>query len=192
MATHSSILAWEIPWTKDPGGLQDRKQSDMTEHGTAGAYSFHSSCTILHSSAAYKDSSLTVFLAALVFVHLFSLCPAGLSWFPCQKLIILIFDHKYKVFFLNSEFCSIDVFFFSFTTVLNTVVLQQSCEILQVSPQFKIALKYSESFSFFYEFQDQLVNIHNINNEKTAEIFIGIVLNLCCRPSLGIMLCQQY
>ena len=22
MATHSSILAWEIPWTKKPGGLQ--------------------------------------------------------------------------------------------------------------------------------------------------------------------------
>ena len=22
MATHSSILAWEIPWTKGPGGLQ--------------------------------------------------------------------------------------------------------------------------------------------------------------------------
>ena len=22
MATHSSILAWEISWTKDPGGLQ--------------------------------------------------------------------------------------------------------------------------------------------------------------------------
>ena len=22
MPTHSSILAWEIPWTKDPGGLQ--------------------------------------------------------------------------------------------------------------------------------------------------------------------------
>ena len=21
MATHSSILAWEIPWTKEPGGL---------------------------------------------------------------------------------------------------------------------------------------------------------------------------
>ena len=21
-ATHSSILAWEIPWTEDPGGLQ--------------------------------------------------------------------------------------------------------------------------------------------------------------------------
>ena len=22
MATHSSILAWEIPWTKEPGRLQ--------------------------------------------------------------------------------------------------------------------------------------------------------------------------
>ena len=22
MATHSSILAWEIPWSEEPGGLQ--------------------------------------------------------------------------------------------------------------------------------------------------------------------------
>ena len=22
MATHSGILAWEIPWTEEPGGLQ--------------------------------------------------------------------------------------------------------------------------------------------------------------------------
>ena len=24
MATHSRILAWEIPWTEEPGGLQSR------------------------------------------------------------------------------------------------------------------------------------------------------------------------
>ena len=24
MATHSSILAWEIPWTEEPGGIQSR------------------------------------------------------------------------------------------------------------------------------------------------------------------------
>ena len=29
-ATHSSILAWRIPWTEQPGGLQSM-QSDMTE-----------------------------------------------------------------------------------------------------------------------------------------------------------------
>ena len=32
MATHSSILAWRIPWTKEPGGLQSiGPQSDSTE-----------------------------------------------------------------------------------------------------------------------------------------------------------------
>ena len=34
MATHSGILAWEIPWTEGPGGLQSMgvtKESDTTE-----------------------------------------------------------------------------------------------------------------------------------------------------------------
>ena len=33
MATHSSILAWRIPWTEEPGGLQSMgsKESNMTE-----------------------------------------------------------------------------------------------------------------------------------------------------------------
>ena len=33
MTTHSSILAWRIPWTEEPGGLQSwgHKESDMTE-----------------------------------------------------------------------------------------------------------------------------------------------------------------
>ena len=30
MATHSSILDWEIPWMQEPGGLQSREESDMT------------------------------------------------------------------------------------------------------------------------------------------------------------------
>ena len=34
-ATHSSILAWRVPWTEEPGGLQfspqGRKKSDTTE-----------------------------------------------------------------------------------------------------------------------------------------------------------------
>ena len=37
MATHSSILTWEIPWTEEPGGLQSmasqRVGQDLaTEH----------------------------------------------------------------------------------------------------------------------------------------------------------------
>ena len=35
MATHSSILAWEIPWTEEPGGLQvhevTRSQTQLSD-----------------------------------------------------------------------------------------------------------------------------------------------------------------
>ena len=36
MATHSSILAWRIPWTKEPGGLQSgfKSRSDTAERLT--------------------------------------------------------------------------------------------------------------------------------------------------------------
>ena len=33
-ATHSSVLAWEISWTEEPGGLQSMgsQESDATKH----------------------------------------------------------------------------------------------------------------------------------------------------------------
>ena len=31
MATHSSSLAWKIPWTEEPGGPSGHKESGMTE-----------------------------------------------------------------------------------------------------------------------------------------------------------------
>ena len=30
MATHSSTLAWKIPWTKEPGGLQSMRSQGRT------------------------------------------------------------------------------------------------------------------------------------------------------------------
>ena len=30
MATHSSILAWRIPWTEEPGGLQSMGSQNQT------------------------------------------------------------------------------------------------------------------------------------------------------------------
>ena len=43
-AAHSSILAWRILWTEEPGGLQSkgRKESDMTEQlSTKGPIMWH-------------------------------------------------------------------------------------------------------------------------------------------------------
>ena len=33
MTTHSNVLAWRIPWTEEPGGLQSvgSQSQDMTE-----------------------------------------------------------------------------------------------------------------------------------------------------------------
>ena len=44
MATHSIVLAWRIPWTEDPGGLQSIgfKESHTTERLTL-SFSIHSS-----------------------------------------------------------------------------------------------------------------------------------------------------
>ena len=42
MATHSSILAWRIPWTEDPGGLQSmgsqRDTTKVTQHAHTQAH----------------------------------------------------------------------------------------------------------------------------------------------------------
>ena len=57
MATHSSILAWRIPWTEEPGVLQSmgHKESDRTEQQT------HFTKVILHlnevSSQGFKQGS---------------------------------------------------------------------------------------------------------------------------------------
>ena len=48
METHSSILAWKIPWTEEPGRIQCMgcKESDMTER-------FHFTSESKHSAFAY-------------------------------------------------------------------------------------------------------------------------------------------
>ena len=48
MAMHSAILAWKIPWTEEPGGLQSggHKESDTTKPAA------HTS-----PSAAHPDSN---------------------------------------------------------------------------------------------------------------------------------------
>ena len=43
MATHSSILAWKIPWTKEAGGLQFmglQRVLNVTEHAQMHIHSF--------------------------------------------------------------------------------------------------------------------------------------------------------
>ena len=36
MATHASVLAWRIPWTEEPGGLQSLGSQSQTVTGVEG------------------------------------------------------------------------------------------------------------------------------------------------------------
>ena len=37
MASHSSILAWRIPWTREPGGCKESDATEHTAHAVPGA-----------------------------------------------------------------------------------------------------------------------------------------------------------
>ena len=45
MTTHTSILAWEIPWTEEPGGLQSMR-SPRVRHNLATEHAH--TCTHMH------------------------------------------------------------------------------------------------------------------------------------------------
>ena len=53
IATHSSILAWKIPWTEEPGrlqflGLQRTGHDRATKHSTDDIYVYYEKRTILY------------------------------------------------------------------------------------------------------------------------------------------------
>ena len=47
MATHSSILAWKIPWTQEPGELHESEES-MGWHNSQTQLSEHTAPTLYH------------------------------------------------------------------------------------------------------------------------------------------------
>ena len=57
MATHSSILAWRIPWTEEPG--RSRKESDTTEQLTIHTHTAHvynmECCKSMESQRVWHD-----------------------------------------------------------------------------------------------------------------------------------------
>ena len=65
MATHSSILAWRIPWTEEPGGLNPwgRKELDTTEQLTlAASFTFHCLVDVLLGAGCVLTFLYLIFL----------------------------------------------------------------------------------------------------------------------------------
>ena len=55
MATHSSTLAWKIPWTEEPGRLQS-VGSQKVRHNGVTSLDFTSNCLILKTTIYHRCS----------------------------------------------------------------------------------------------------------------------------------------
>ena len=54
MATHSSILAWKIPWTEEPGGLQSKGWQRVGHHS---AYRAHTHTKVIKHKDGNKHGA---------------------------------------------------------------------------------------------------------------------------------------
>ena len=91
MATHSSILAWKIPWTEEPGGLQSMGSQRV---GHDGATEHTHECPMIYSfccswvselSLGFTNADLNVLTCFWVQMctHFFWVCSKA---YPCQGM----------------------------------------------------------------------------------------------------------
>ena len=76
MATHSSILAWKIPWTEEPGRLQSMGlQSDTTERLSTCVitYFVHLPVTCSFPYTQHVNSTRVGSINALILLYVFCL-----------------------------------------------------------------------------------------------------------------------
>ena len=98
MATHSSILAWRIPWTEEPGRLQSTGLQRVRYDWS------NSACTHIHRSHLnYMGSKSTfplfhtfLFFLTLVFVSYFFL----LNFLPAHHYSFFRLSNRHAIFLL--------------------------------------------------------------------------------------------
>ena len=70
MATHSSILAWRIPWTEEPGGLQSMASQRVGWATNTFTFSFiYSSPCKWHDFLVFSQSYFAVYMHHFLFIH---------------------------------------------------------------------------------------------------------------------------
>ena len=70
MATHSSILAWRIPWREEPGGPQNLGLQRVGHNQSDSAHIYIHVCTCVHTSTCISKEDVNILTAT-------SLCPWG-------------------------------------------------------------------------------------------------------------------
>ena len=60
MATHSRILAWKIPWTEEPGGLQSRGLQKVRHNWVTNTHFYH--CKFLDNSQFLETQNVELIM----------------------------------------------------------------------------------------------------------------------------------
>ena len=100
--THSSILAWEIPWTEEPGGLQLLQRSLVS-------HKFRYDLTEQEHNSMLFIYFLIQILPDLVIESFFKLTPMSLRHSPKLLLVEYILCFSIKCFRLISYFPCLDL-----------------------------------------------------------------------------------
>ena len=87
MATHNSILAWRIPWTEEPGGLQSMGLQRVRRDWAANIFTFH----------YYLQSQVD--RAPLVQLW------TGYILIPCMCTCVHVYDGAMCLLFISSTYC---------------------------------------------------------------------------------------
>ena len=88
MASHSSILAWEIPWTEGPGGLQSTGLQRVRHDGAHAAYTYlqHPDLRLGELTPRKVSSALRHFFQPLKMVLLYDALKNLLVLLPITRL----------------------------------------------------------------------------------------------------------
>ena len=103
MATHSSILAWEIPWTEEPGGLYSPwgcKELDTTERLSLLLFTYNISLS-LYVNLYLEFTSILAVSGGGIFFYKNSLV---LRWEKLARILIFFYLLFLNYFFLFTRF----------------------------------------------------------------------------------------
>ena len=109
MATHSSILAWRIPWTEEPGGLQsighDRQQQPTNIQLSSVAQLCPYLCDPMDGAACQASLSITISQSLFKVLSIESVMPSNHLILCCPLLLLLSIFPSIRVFSNESVLC---------------------------------------------------------------------------------------
>ena len=92
MATHSSILAWRIPWTEEPGRLQSMGSQSVRHNWTTNTHTHTHTHTPIYTpmSNIWESQFLHILINTFSFWLFWWVCSGGVAFWFCISLMTVL------------------------------------------------------------------------------------------------------